>query len=281
MATDNRVQVSYDPSEITLAPTVEQTKGSGTVVQAMNKTNQALNFARALNQVPAVIGAANNIGQAQALEDFSQITDNTKKDELLKQEKQMSKWLGYDKTFQQELVKDYYVRNADTITKRFTTIAGNHTESKSFEAAMAEEKKTLIGELQEEFGNNPNRVVAINAFGDKIIGELEGKTRELFGQNVIKGTVDFKATNMQKSLKAGGDIDTSFSTFLAETQEGGLLSKSESKAELLTNGLAIANQFSKDGQYDRALEVMDKLKSREFFKGAKYASDDLTKVLNL
>jgi len=281
MATDNRVQVSYDPSEITLAPTVEQTKGSGTVVQAMNKTNQALNFARALNQVPAVIGAANNIGQAQALEDFSQITDNTKKDELLKQEKQMSKWLGYDKTFQQELVKDYYVRNADTITKRFTTIAGNHTESKSFEAAMAEEKKTLIGELQEEFGNNPNRVVAINAFGDKIIGELEGKTRELFGQNVIKGTVDFKATNMQKSLKAGGDIDTSFSTFLAETQEGGLLSKSESKAELLTNGLAIANQFSKDGQYDRALEVMDKLKSREFFKGAKYAGDDLTKVVNL
>ena len=65
-SSDERVQVRYDPSEITLAPTVQQTRGSGTVVQAMPQTNQALNFARALNQVPAVLGAAKNIGQKQA-----------------------------------------------------------------------------------------------------------------------------------------------------------------------------------------------------------------------
>ena len=118
--TDRRVHVSYDPSEITLAPTVQQTRGSGTVVQAMPQTNQALNFARALNQVPSILGAAKNIGEAQAVEDFSQITDNTKKDELLKQEKEMSKWLGYDKAFQEELIKDYFVRNKDIINQRFT-----------------------------------------------------------------------------------------------------------------------------------------------------------------
>ena len=280
-SSDKRVQVSYDPSEITLSPTVQQARGSSTVVQAMPRTNQALKFANALNQVPQVLGQAANIGKAQALEDFSQITDNTKKDDLLKQEKQMSKWLGYDKAFQQELVKDYYVRNATDITKRFTNIAGNHTESTKFEEAMAAEKKMLIGELQEEFGNNPNRVVAINAFGDKIIGELEGKTRELFGENIIKGTVGLKSTNMQKTIKGGGSIDTAFDAFLNETQENGLMSKSDSKAELLINGTAIANQFSKDGQYEKALEVIDKLKNREFFKGAKYAGQDLTTLVNL
>ena len=36
---DDRVQVSYNPSEITLSPTVQQTKGSSTVVQAMPQTN--------------------------------------------------------------------------------------------------------------------------------------------------------------------------------------------------------------------------------------------------
>ena len=80
---DDRVQVSYDPSEITLSPTVQQARGSTTVVQSMPRTNQALNFANALNQAPQVLGQMKNIGQAQALEDFSQITDDDRKDKLL------------------------------------------------------------------------------------------------------------------------------------------------------------------------------------------------------
>ena len=69
--TDKRVQVNYDPSEITLSPTVQQARGSGTVVQGMPQTNQLLNFAKAFNQVPQVLGQVKNIGQAQAKEDFS------------------------------------------------------------------------------------------------------------------------------------------------------------------------------------------------------------------
>ena len=280
---DDRVQVSYDPSEITLSPTVQQTKGSSTVVQAMPQTNQALNFARALNQVPQVMGQMKNIGQAQALEDFNQITDNDKKDRLLSGEEEMKRnlMLGYDKSFQEELVKDYFVRNAADITKRFTSIADNHTEEKKFKEAMAAEKQSFIGELTEQFGNNPNRVVAINAFGDKIVTEIEGQTNEIFSENIRLGAVGLKATNLKTFIKGGGDIDIGITTFLNETQGEQLLTKSESKAELLINGMAIANQFAKDGQYDKALEITEKLKSREFFKGATYAGDDLNKIVNL
>ena len=281
-SSDERVQVRYDPSEITLAPTVEQTRGSGTVVQPMPQTTQALNFAKALNQVPQVLGQMKNIGQVQAKEDFSQMSAADRK-AAMEDDKKISRWLGYDKTFQEELVKDYFVRNAQNMSQRFTSLAANpaaYVDDAAFDTALTEEKQALIGELQEEFGNNPNRVMAINAFGDKTMTEIIANTTEMYETNKISDIISFKATNLQKTLQAGGDIKIAAKTFVEDVTADANLSKSEAKSELLINMIAQANAYSTNGQYDKSLEIIDTLKNYEFFKGAKYAGKDLTTIVN-
>ena len=203
---DDRVQVSYDPSEITLSPTVQQARGSTTVVQAMPRTNQALNFAKALNQVPQVLGQAAAIGKAQALEDFSQMSD-AERDAATDDDKKISNWLGYDKAFQESLVKDYFVRNANSITKRFTDLANNPAQYESdqgFDDALSAEKQALIGELSEKFGNNPNRVMAINAIGDQVMTKVIGASIEMYETNKINYSLDMEGAFLSTQILEDG-----------------------------------------------------------------------------
>ena len=283
MATDNRVQVSYDPSEITLAPTVEQTRGSGTVVQAMPQTNQALNFARALNQVPQVLGQMKNIGQAQAVEDFSQMTEAEKK-AAMADDKKISRWLGYDKTFQEELVKDHFVRTKGDITKRFTNLAANPAAYESdgaFDAAITEEKQALIGELQEKFGNNPNRVMALNAFGDKIMTEVIGQTTEMYETNKINYTLDIKGAHLADQILNPDETTGQFApiapqikTYLTDIQSLDGVTNKLAKANFVANMTAIAKELESNEQYGRAAEVVQAALDYEFYKGAKIAGTD-------
>jgi hypothetical protein len=283
MATDNRVQVSYDPSEITLAPTVQQTRGSGTVVQAMPQTNQALNFARALNQVPQILGAAKNIGQKQAVEDFSQMTDAEKK-AAMEDDKKISRWLGYDKTFQEELVKDYFVRNKVDIGQRFTNLAANPAEYESdgaFDKAITDEKQALIGELQEKFGNNPNRVMALNAFGDKIMTEVIGQTTEMYETNKINYTLDIKGAHLADQIltpdaetKQFKPIAPQIKAYLDDIKGLDGVDNKLAKANFVANMTAIAKELESNEQYGRAAEVVQAALDYEFYKGAKIAGTD-------
>lgn len=283
---DDRVQVSYDPSEITLSPTVQQARGSTTVVQSMPQTNQALNFAKALNQAPQVLGQMKQIGQAQAIEDFNQITDDERKDKLLSGEEELSgfRMLGYNQAFQRELVKDYFVRNTSSISERFTKLAADpsqYTSEEDFKQAINNEKQALISELGEQFGNDPIRVEALNAIGNSVLTEVVKGTNELYEANLINGIVSHKATNLQATIKANGDISGGFTTFLEEVKLEANLSNPEAKEELLATSLALANSYSLSGQYEKSLEIIDNLKNYEFFKGAKYGGDDLNKIINL
>jgi hypothetical protein len=291
MATDNRVQVSYDPSEITLAPTVQQTRGSGTVVQAMPQTNQALNFARALNQVPAILGAAKNIGQKQAEEDFSLMSEAERK-AAMEDDKKISRWLGYDKTFQEELVKDHFVRTKGDITKRFTNLAANpaaYGSDGEFDAAITEEKQALIGELQEKFGNNPNRVMALNAFGDKIMTEVIGQTTEMYETNKINYTLDIKGAHLADQLLTPDEDTGEFKaiapqvkTYLDDIKGLDGVDNKLAKANFVANMTAIAKELESNEQYGRAAEVVQAALDYEFYKGAKIAGKergDLAKLL--
>jgi len=284
MATDKRVQVNYDPSEITLSPTVQQAKGSGTVVQGMPQTNQALNFARAFNQVPQVLGQVKNIAQAQAKEDFSQITDEDEKDALLSDDKKVSRWLGYDKAFQEELVKDYFVRNQKTIVQRFTALANNPAQyggDGEFDAAITNEKNALIQELQEEFGNNPNRVLAINAFGDNVLTKVVGETTAMYEANKINYTLDIKGSHLADQIKAGEDPSVAFKGYLADIKALDGVGNKEAKAQFVTQSFAIGTELRNKGQHKRAAEVVQAALNYQFFKGAKISGEERTKLSNL
>ncbi len=280
---DERVQVSYDPSEITLAPTVQQTRGSGTVVQAMPQTNQALNFAKALNQVPQILGAAKNIGQAQAKEDFSQMTEAEKK-EAMEDDKKISRWLGYDKTFQEELVKDHFVRTKGDITQRFTNLAANpaaYGSDAEFDTAITEEKNALIGELQEKFGNNPNRVMALNAFGDKIMTEVIGQTTEMYETNKINYTLDIKGAHLADQVKDGADPTVAYKAYLGEIKSLDGVDNKLAKANFVVHTTAIGTELKNNGQYAEAKKAVQAALDYEFYKGAKLAGKDRQGLSNL
>ena len=283
-ASDERVQVSYDPSEITLAPTVQQTRGSGTVVQAMPQTNQALNFARALNQVPQVLGQMKNIGQVQAVEDFSQMSEDERKAAMY-DDKKISRWLGYDKAFQEALVKDYFVRNQKTITQRFTDLANNPAKyggDGEFDAAITNEKNTLIEELQEEFGNNPNRVLAINAFGDNVLTEVVGKTTAMYEANKINYTLDMEGAFLQSQI-VEDDVDpkTALSNRMSKVATFPEITNQKKKEFLVTHSLAIGTELENMGQYKKAAEVVQAALDYQFFKGAKISGNERKQLSNL
>ena len=122
--------------------------------------------------------------------------------------------------------------------------------------------------------------MAINAFGDKTMTEIIATTTEMYETNKISDIISFKATNLQKTLQAGGDIKIAAKTFVEDVTADANLSKSEAKSELLINMIAQANAYSTNGQYDKSLEIIDTLKKYEFFKGAKYAGKDLTTIVN-
>jgi hypothetical protein len=283
MATDNRVQVSYDPSEITLAPTVQQTRGSGTVVQQMSDTNKALTFARALNQVPQVLGAAKNIGQKQAVEDFSQMSEADRK-AAMADDKKISRWLGYDKAFQEELVKDYFVRNKDDIGQRFTNLAGNpaaYASDAEFDTAITDEKQALIGELQEKFGNNPNRVMALNAFGDKIMTEVIGQTTEMYETNKINYTLDIKGAHLADEIKDGADPTVAIKSYLEEIKSLDGVDNKLAKANFVVHTSAIGTELKNNGQYAEAKKVIQAALDYEFYKGAKISGKDRQDLSNI
>jgi hypothetical protein len=282
---DKRVQVNYDPSEITLSPTVQQAKGSGTVVQGMPQTNQALNFARAFNQVPQVLGQVKNIAQAQAVEDFSQITDEDEKDRLMADDKKISKFLGYDKAFQEALVKDYFVRNSKTITERFSKLANNpaqYGEDGEFDAAITNEKNTLIQELQEEFGNNPNRVLAINAFGDNILTKAVGETTAMYETNKINYTLDMEGAFLQSQIVEDGvDPSTAISNRIAKIKTLEDVDNQKVKQFFFAHTYAIGQELLNNDQHEKATEVVKAALDYQFFKGAKITGDERRKLSNL
>ena len=280
---DERVQVSYDPSEITLAPTVQQTRGSGTVVQSMPQTTQALNFARALNQVPQVLGQMKNIGQAQAVEDFSQMSEDERK-AAKADDKKIFRWLGYDKAFQEELIKDYFVRNEGDITQRFTNLASNPAAYESdgeFDAAITSEKQAFIEELKEEFGSNPNRVMAINAFGDKVMTEVIGKTTEMYETNKINYTLDIKGSHLADQIKGGADPTVAFKEYLADIKSLDGVDNKLAKANFVVNSTAIGTELKNNGQYAEAKKVVQAALSYEFYKGAKISGQERQGLSNL
>lgn len=283
-SSDKRVQVSYDPSEITLSPTVQQARGSSTVVQAMPRTNQALKFANALNQVPQVLGQAANIGKAQALEDFSQLSD-AEKNAAMVDDKKISKWLGYDKAFQESLVKDYFVRNSNDITTRFTNLASNPTQYESdqgFDDALTNEKTKLIGELQEKFGNNPNRTMAINALGDKIMTKVIGASTEMYETNKINYTLDMEGAFLATQIMEDKVPPTTAYKAYQEKLDGlpGVTNQ-QKKQNFVVHSTAIATELKNNEQYEQAKKVVQDALDYEFFKGAKISGEERKTLSNL
>ena len=211
-----RKQVELDLGTPALQPTVRRAGQYNVAVAPTPKTNSALQLAQALRVAPQVLGQASNIAKSLGAEAATNVTDV----EGALENDEVKGILGYDKAYQQGLVKRHFAMNEEAIKERFENLAGNEEflkmEPEAFVQALQEERNAFNSELMEQFGGNATREQAITAlsstFVDSIIDETSAQwvankkdqalmmvsadTMTLFKNQGVKAGLDYMSSEM-------------------------------------------------------------------------------------
>ena len=169
---DSREQVSLDLGTPALRPAVQRAGQYSVAVQATPKTNSALQLAQALRQAPQVLGQASNIAKGMGAEAAASTMDV----EGALADNETKGILGYDKAYQQGLVKRHFVMNEEAIKERFLNLSRTDSSLKQtpeeFIATMEAERQAFSAELLDQFGGNGNREQAIAALTGSFVDNL-------------------------------------------------------------------------------------------------------------
>ena len=160
---DRRVEVSLDLGTPALRPAVQRAGQYSVAVQATPKTNSAMQLAQALRVAPQVLGQAVNI--ASDLGEEAAATTMDVEGALADQESKGI--LGYDKAYQQGLIKRHFVMNEEVIKERFMNLSRTDDTLQmtpdQFVERIEGERQDFVNEMVGQFGTNSNRVDAIAA----------------------------------------------------------------------------------------------------------------------
>ena len=167
-----RKQVQLDLGTPALSPTVQRAGQYNVAVAPTPKTNSALQLAQALRQAPQVLGQASNIAKELGAEAAASTMDV----EGALNDKETKGILGYDKAYQQGLVKRHFVMNEEAIKERFMGLSRTDSSLKQtpeeFIATMEGERQAFADELLDQFGGNGNREQAIAALTGSFVDNL-------------------------------------------------------------------------------------------------------------
>jgi len=167
-----RKQVQLDLGTPALSPTVQRAGQYNVAVAPTPKTNSALQLAQALRQAPQVLGQASNIAKGMGAEAAASTMDV----EGALNDKETKGILGYDKAYQQGLVKRHFVMNEEAIKERFMGLSRTDSSLKQtpeeFIATMEGERQAFADELLDQFGGNGNREQAIAALTGTFVDNL-------------------------------------------------------------------------------------------------------------
>ena len=180
---DSRKQVSLDLGTPALQPAVQRAGQYSVAVQATPKTNSALQLAQALRYTPQVLGQANNIAKKMGEEAAASTMDV----EGALADDETKGILGYDKAYQQGLVKRHFVMNEEVIKERFLNLSRTSDSLKQtpeeFIATMEGERQAFSAELLDQFGGNGNREQAIAALTGSFVDDLRDEATSQWVDN--------------------------------------------------------------------------------------------------
>ena len=178
-----RKQVQLDLGTPALQPAVQRAGQYSVAVQATPKTNSALQLAQALRYTPQVLGQATNIAQKMGAEAAASTMDV----EGALADDETKGILGYDKAYQQGLVKRHFVMNEESIKERFLNLSRADSSLKQtpeeFIATMEAERQAFSAELLEQFGGNGNREQAIAALTGSFVDNLRDEATSQWVDN--------------------------------------------------------------------------------------------------
>lgn len=167
-----RKQVQLDLGTPALSPTAARGGQYNVAVAPTPKTNSALQLAQALRRTPQVLGQASNIAKEMGAEAAASTMDV----EGALNDTETKGILGYDKAYQQGLVKRHFVMNEEAIKERFMGLSRTDDSLKQtpeeFIATMEGERQAFAEELLDQFGGNGNREQAIAALTGSFVDNL-------------------------------------------------------------------------------------------------------------
>jgi hypothetical protein len=142
-----------------------------------------MQLAQALRVAPQVLGQANNIAMdmgakaAATTMDVEGALDDTERKGIL----------GYDKAYQQGLVKRHFVMNEQAITERFMNLSRTDDSlqmtTDQFVERIEGERQEFVDELVGQFGTNANRVDAIAALTGSFVDNLRDESMGAWVKN--------------------------------------------------------------------------------------------------
>ncbi len=199
-----RKQVDLDLGTPALQPTAQRAGQYRVAVQQTPKTNSALQLAQALRYTPQVLGQATNIAQKLGAEAALNVTDV----EAAMLDDETKGILGYDKAYQQGLVKRHFSMNEESIKTRFQNLASDpeflKKDPDEFLAALAAERQRFNEELMDQLGGNGNREQAITALSSTFIDDILDATTSEWTDNKKQQTEMFISGDAQAMFATQG-----------------------------------------------------------------------------
>jgi len=252
-----RKQVELDLGTPSLNPTVQRAGQYRVAVQQTPKTNSALQLAQALRVTPQILGQANNIAKDLGAEAAAEVLDV----EAAMDNDETRGILGYDKAYQQGLVKRHFAMNEEAIKERFMNLARTEDALKQtpeeFLGAMAGERKQFVDELMEQFGGNENREQAITALSGAFVDELRDAATAEFVQNKKDQALMMVSADTQTLFNNQG-VAAGLDYMASEMSAIGVDLKPSERAQRMrdavTSNVAVAIE---QGQFSKAQQIIN------------------------
>ena len=178
-----RKQVNLDLGTNNLTPAAARGGQYSVAVASTPKTNAAMQLSQALRVAPQILGQASNIAKQMGEDAASEVVDV----EAAMADDGVKGILGYDKAYQQGLVKRHFVQNEGAIKERFLNKARSEEALQmtpnEFIASLDAERGEFVSELMDSFGGNNNREEAVNALTASFVDELRNQATAEFITN--------------------------------------------------------------------------------------------------
>lgn len=259
-----REQVELNLNPVALTPTVRSGGQYNVVVQQTPKTNSALQLAQALRVTPQILGQAKNVAMDMGEKAALQVDDV--EEAMLDDETKGI--LGYDKAYQQALVKRHFVMNEAAIRERFDNVAGRATlptgtgeqdrlaSINEFVAALDAERDNFNAELMEQFGGNANREQALQALSSTFVDGLHNEAMETYTNNLKSQTEMLISADTQTMIEKQG-LEAAIAYQNQSLTALGMPPKQKAQSYRDTIEAAYST-LAAQGKFSQARELLDK-----------------------
>ena len=277
----NRTQVDYSPGQASLESAVGASAGNYQVAVAPTpKTNLALQFSAALNQLPNLAGQYTNYMNRVAQEKLALMTEDELLKELAGGDKETLNILQYNKAYNYGLVEKNFKRNLEGYQKQYDDLASqieSYPDSDAFEGALNNLDETVVSQFLSNTANEYQRKAG-EALLFSTMPTLRAKSLvkyQAYKQDatihIIQSTIHDEVLMNRDRLPAGELLDFGLRKFKNSLNFPDLTPSDKSRLmEQFVYGLV--SRYEAIGGVQDAVSVLDAASVFEIYPGAKLGS---------